>query len=252
MDSKAIYGLIGRPLGHSFSRDFFTRKFENEHINAEYLNFELPDIGDVVELLAEYHDLKGFNVTIPYKQLIIPYLDSMDEIATGVGAVNVVKVAHGNDGSPILSGFNSDVYGFRESLRPLLKACHTGALVLGTGGASKAVEYALGQLGIKVTKVSRTPAAGVITYSEFTPEVMKQNKLIVNTTPLGMYPKIDQCPAIPYDLLDSDNLCFDLVYNPAETKFMQEAAKHGAAVKNGLEMLHLQALEAWRIWNTVD
>lgn len=252
MNPKALYGLIGRPLGHSFSRDFFTKKFQTEDINAEYLNFELPDIGDVMELIVEYKELRGFNVTIPYKQQIIPYLDEIDDEARGVGAVNVVKIYRDYEGRSSLKGFNSDVYGFTESLRPLLKPCHKGALVLGTGGASKAVVYALTRLGIKVTRVSRKTGDGVITYNDLTPEVIKYNRLIVNTTPLGMYPNIEQCPDIPYDLLNSDNLCFDLVYNPAETMFMREAKQRGVTVKNGLEMLHLQAIEAWRIWNIVD
>ena len=250
MGSKKIYGLIGRTLGHSFSRDFFTRKFEKENIDAEYLNFELPDIGDLMEVLAEYPDLQGFNVTIPYKQQVIPYLDAMSEVAQGVGAVNVVKLLRDDAGEIVeIEGFNSDVVGFRESIKPLLKPQHSDALVLGTGGASKAVVYALKQLGLNVTMVSRTHSDEAISYGELTPEIMNSHKVIVNTTPLGMYPKVDACPDIPYELLNEDYVCFDLVYNPEETLFMKRSAEHGATVKNGLEMLHLQAIEAWRIWN---
>ena len=250
MSSINIYGLIGRPLGHSFSREFFTRKFERENINAEYLNFELPDIGDLMEMIAEYPRLKGFNVTIPYKQAVIPYLDSLNETAEGVGAVNVVKIIRDDAGEILeMNGYNSDVIGFRESIRPLLKSCHDNALVLGTGGASKAVVYALKQMGLNVTLVSRTHSDEAISYGELTPEIMAAHKVVVNTTPLGMYPEVDACPDIPYDLITEEHVCFDLVYNPGETLFMKLAATHGATVKNGLEMLHLQALEAWRIWN---
>ena len=248
---KRIYGLIGMPLGHSFSSSFFNDKFQREGIDAEYRNFELPDIGDLMELIAELPDLAGLNVTIPYKQAVIPYMDYMSDTAAGVGAVNVIRFERPADGSdePRLGGYNTDVIGFTESLRPLLTTAHTRALVLGSGGASKAVMYALGQLGIEAVIVSRRPSDGQLSYADLTPAVMDSHKLIVNTTPVGMYPHVDECPDIPYDLLDADSLCFDLVYNPSETLFMTKAATRGARVSNGLQMLHLQALAAWKIWN---
>ncbi|MCM1483896.1 MAG: shikimate dehydrogenase [Muribaculaceae bacterium] len=247
-DSTAIYGLIGYPLGHSFSKDFFTEKFRAEGINARYLNFEIPDIDMLMEVIAEYPTLKGLNVTIPYKSLVIPYMTDMDPAAAAIGAVNVIRIT-GEDPNLHLKGYNTDCIGFSESLRPLLRPDMTNALVLGTGGASKAAVYALQELGISVTRVSRTAAPGVITYQDLTPEVMERNLIIVNATPLGMYPDTDTCPDIPYSMLTPRHLCYDIVYNPTETKFMRLASQHGSTVKNGLEMLHLQALAAWKIWN---
>ncbi|MDE5750808.1 MAG: shikimate dehydrogenase [Duncaniella sp.] len=248
---KKEYGIIGFPLGHSFSGRYFNEKFKAENIDAEYVNFELPDIGDLMELIAESPLLVGLNVTIPYKQQVIPYLTSLDNEAREVGAVNVIKIVRpqGPDGPVFLAGFNSDLEGFRESIRPLLGAAHERALILGTGGASKAVAYGLKTLGVEYVKVSRRPGDGVITYADLTPEVMESHKVIINATPVGTYPDTDVCPDIPYDLVTPGHLCFDLVYNPAETKFMRLCAERGATVKNGLEMLHLQAQGAWRIWN---
>lgn len=230
------------------SEMFFNQKFEAEHIDARYLNFELPDIGDLMELICEYPDLRGLNVTIPYKEQVIPYLNGMDSLAQRVGAVNVIKVSQ-SGGRLHLVGHNSDVVGFRDSIAPMLHSRHTDALILGTGGASKAVACALEDLGINYTKVSRTPSEGQLGYDQLTPSVMKRCLVIVNTTPLGMYPDIDRCPDIPYDLLTPDHLCYDLLYNPDKTLFLKKAAGHGAVTKNGLEMLLLQAFESWRIWN---
>lgn len=248
---KKEYGIIGFPLGHSFSGRYFNEKFKAENIDAEYVNFELPDIGDLMELIAESPELVGLNVTIPYKQQVIPYLTSLDNDAREVGAVNVIKIVRpqGTDGPVFLAGFNSDLEGFRESIRPLLGAGHEQALILGTGGASKAVAYGLKTLGVEYVKVSRRPGEGVITYADLTPEVMESHKVIVNATPVGTYPDTEACPDIPYDLVTPAHLCYDLVYNPAETKFMRLCAERGATIKNGLEMLHLQAQGAWRIWN---
>lgn len=248
---KKIYGLIGYPLTHSFSMRFFNQKFLAEGINAEYMNFEIPDIGDFMEVVAEYPNLAGMNVTIPYKEQVIPYLDDVDAMARRIGAVNVIKFVRGKaDNDFRLIGYNSDVVGFTDSLRPLLKPCHTGALVLGTGGAAKAVAVGLENLGLKVQLVSRTAREGVITYADLTPEVMEAHKVIVNTTPLGMYPHVDECPDIPYDLITGDFLCYDLLYNPERTLFMKRAAEHGAEVKNGLEMLLLQAFVSWDVWQS--
>lgn len=245
-----IYGLIGYPLGHSFSHEFFNKKFEAEGINARYINFEIPDIGDLMELVAETPNLAGLNVTIPYKQQVIRYMDEMDALAAKVGAVNVIKITYKPNGSPWFKGYNSDIIGFRDSIAPLLKPDMKKALILGTGGASKAVYQALLELGIESTFVSRTKKPGVITYADITPEMMEDYKIIVNTTPLGMYPHMNECPDIPYDCLDSSHLCYDLLYNPDVTLFMKKAREKGAEVKNGLEMLLLQAFASWEIWNS--
>lgn len=248
-EDEKIYGLIGFPLSHSFSQTFFNQKFETEHINARYINFEIPDISDFMEIFSEYPSIAGLNVTIPYKQLVIPYLQGLDPLAERVGAVNVIKLERGNKANDFkLIGFNSDVAGFANSIRPLLKPCHKGALVLGSGGASRAVCVALEDLGLKTLVVSRTPRDGMISYSDITPAIMDEYKVIVNTTPLGMYPHTDRCPDIPYDLINSDFLCYDLLYNPDVTLFMKKSAEHGAETKNGLEMLLLQAFESWEIW----
>lgn len=249
--NEKIYGLIGYPLTHSFSIDFFNKKFKAEGINARYVNFQIPDIGDFMEVIAETPNLSGLNVTLPYKEQVIPYLNSLDPVAERIGAVNVIKFIPGKSANDFkLRGYNSDVVGFTESIRPLLRPYHKKALVLGTGGASKAICDGLQQLGIVPQLVSRTKRDGVLTYAELTPEVMEEHKVIVNTTPLGMYPNVDRCPDIPYDCLTPEFLCYDLLYNPETTLFMEKAAKHGAVTKNGIEMLLLQAFESWNIWNS--
>lgn len=240
-----IYGLIGFPLGHSFSRKFFTEKFAAEHIEAEYRNFEIPDARQLLEIVHNTPNLRGLNCTIPHKQAIIPLLDEIDERAQSIGAVNVVKVL--KDGR--LKGYNADVIGFRDSIRPLLQPTHKRALLLGTGGASLAVRAGLEELGLQCTYVSRTPRKDGLTYEELTPEVIQEHTVIVNCSPVGMYPKIHEAPAIPYEMLSPNHLLYDLVYNPLETAFMQHGAEYGAVTKNGLEMLHLQALASWEIWN---
>ncbi len=248
-NEEKIYGLIGYPLGHSFSQTFFNQKFEAEGVNARYVNFEIPDIGDLMEVIAENPRLDGLNVTIPYKQQVMAYLDDVDSVAQRVGAVNVIQIIRGKaDNDFKLVGFNSDIAGFRNSLQPLLRPCHKGALVLGSGGASKAVCCGLEDLGIKPLIVSRTKREGAVTYAELTPEIMDSHKVIVNTTPLGMYPHVDECPDIPYDLVTPEFLCYDLLYNPDVTLFMKRCAARGAETKNGLEMLLLQAFESWEIW----
>lgn len=246
--AKRLYGLIGFPLTHSFSKTYFNRKFEEEGINAEYINFEIPDIGDFTEILAEYPDLCGMNVTIPYKELVIPYLDELDPDAEKIGAVNVIKfIKKGKD--TILRGYNSDVIGFGDSMVPLLNPARKKALILGTGGAAKAIARALEKLNVEYVFVSRKKSEGCLTYQELTPEIMAEHKIIVNTTPLGMYPHVDVAPDIPYNCLTKEHLCYDLLYNPNVTLFMRRAEEYGAEVKNGLEMLLLQAFAAWRIWN---
>ena len=238
------YGIIGYPLGHSFSRAFFTEKFQREHIDAEYVNFEIPSADMLPGIVQANPNLRGLNVTLPHKEAVIPMLDELSDEAKEIGAVNVIRVRDGR-----LKGFNSDIIGFMDSIRPLLKPWHRHALVLGTGGASRAIRVGLQRLGIQWTYVSRTPAPGRLTYADLTAELMEHYQVIVNCSPVGMFPHVDACPDIPYQLLTDRHLLYDLVYNPQETLFLKRGAEHGAAVKNGLEMLHLQALASWRFWN---
>lgn len=242
------YGLIGLPLGHSFSMGYFNEKFESEHIDAEYFNFEIPNIGELKAVLDTNPELKGLNVTIPYKQQIIPFLNEITKEAKEIGAVNVVKVTR--KGNKIaLKGYNSDVVGFTQSIKPLLEPCHKKALILGTGGASKAVAYGLKSLGIETLFVSRSKKEGNITYEDVTPELIYEYKVIVNCTPVGMYPNFDDYPPLPYSSLDNHNLLYDLIYNPDETTFLAKGRQQGAITKNGLEMLLLQAFASWEFWN---
>lgn len=242
------YGLIGFPLGHSFSRKFFTKKFENEQIGAEYLNFEIPDANQLLDVVREHPNLRGLNCTIPHKQAIIPLLDEMSDEAREIGAVNVIRIRRNADGTAHLKGFNSDIIGFMDSIRPLLKPSHKRALILGTGGASKAIRVGLEKLGLEWKYVSRRHAEGQFTYEELTPKIIREWPVIVNCSPVGMYPHVDESPALPYEAMTKHNLLFDLVYNPLETQFMQRGAAQGATVKNGLEMLHLQAISSWVFW----
>lgn len=244
------YGLIGYPLKHSFSITYFNEKFQSENIDAEYVNFELPEIKDFIEVVEEYPNLCGLNVTIPYKEQVIPYLDRLSPNAQRIGAVNVIKIIHEKGKKKtILEGHNSDVVGFSQSIEPLLQPQHKKALILGTGGASKAVYHGLRDFGLDTLFVSRTAKPDAITYDDITPQMMNEYKVIVNCTPVGMYPKVDYCPQIPYDLLTSEHLLYDLLYNPNETLFMKKGAARNAVTKNGLEMLLLQAFISWEIWN---
>lgn len=239
------YGLIGFPLGHSFSRGFFTEKFAREGIDAEYVNFEIPDASMLLDVIRDNPELRGLNVTLPHKQAVIPLLDELSDEAREIGAVNVIRIRDGK-----LKGFNSDIIGFTESIRPLLQPWHKKALVLGTGGASKAICVGLNRLGIEWTYVSRSPREGMLTYSDLTAEVMQQYMVIVNCSPVGMFPKTGEAPNIPYELLTPKHLLYDLVYNPEETLFMQKGRAQDAIVKNGLEMLHLQAIASWEFWHS--
>ena len=244
------YGLIGYPLKHSFSIVYFNEKFQSENIDAEYVNFEIPRIEDFMEVIDENPNLCGLNVTIPYKEQVIPYLDELDKDTAKIGAVNVIKIIRQPKGKVKLVGFNSDIIGFTQSIEPLLQPYHKKALILGTGGASKAIYHGLLNLGVKPTYVSRTKKSdAVLTYQELTPEIMEENTVIVNCTPVGMYPKVDFCPDIPYEQFTSKHLLYDLLYNPDETLFMKKGQARGATVKNGLEMLLLQAFAAWEIWH---
>lgn len=243
------YGLIGYPLGHSFSKSYFNEKFKNEHINAVYENYEIPTINDLTAVVDSNPELSGFNVTIPYKEKVMDYLDTVSPEATEIGAVNVVKVHH--EGSKTtLHGYNSDVIGFMNSIKPLLRPEHKKALILGTGGASKAVKYGLEKLGLETVKVSRSQKDGTITYAQVTPELLKEYNVIVNCTPCGMSPHFDEYPILPYEAMDKSFLLYDLIYNPEETLFLRKGKEQGAVTKNGLEMLLLQAEAGWSIWNS--
>jgi len=241
------YGLIGYPLGHSFSKNYFNEKFENEKINAEYINFEIPTIDSLPEILASNPELKGLNVTIPYKEKVISFLDTVSPEARAIGAVNVIKVEH-KGSQVVLKGYNSDVIGFTKSIEPMLEHCHKKALILGTGGASKAINYGLKSLGLETVFVSRYERPNTIQYDKITPDVVQEYNVIVNCTPCGMFPRINECPQLPYEAMDSRNILYDLIYNPDQTLFMKKGVQQGATVKNGLEMLLLQAFSSWTFW----
>ncbi len=243
------YGLIGYPLGHSFSIGYFNEKFQNECIDATYENFEIPSIENLTEILDSNPELKGLNVTIPYKEKVISYLDSISPEARAIGAVNVIKVNHKGNKTE-LKGYNSDVIGFTQSIEPLLERYHKKALVLGTGGASKAIIFSLKSLGIETLTVSRFERHGCVRYEDITPEMIKEYNVIVNCTPCGMYPQTDDCPNLPYEAMDNHTLLYDLIYNPDETLFLKKGKAQGATVKNGLEMLLLQAFASWNFWNS--
>jgi len=243
------YGLIGFPLGHSFSKKYFAEKFEKEGIDdAVYDNYPLEDINGFEPLYKGDPELMGLNVTIPHKESVIPFLDVLSEDARNIGAVNTICLCT-KTGRLVKVGHNTDTSGFRKSLEEHLTDVPKEALVLGTGGSSKAVVYVLEDMGIKVTRVSSSGKEGAIAYSDLTDKMVQQAKLIVNTTPLGMHPNTDACPDIPYDALTTDHLLFDLVYNPVVTRFMQEGRNRGASAVNGYQMLVYQAEEAWQIWN---
>ncbi len=251
--SDTDYGLIGRPLGHSRSKAFFTALFASQRSSESYDNFELPALTPeaLYSLVLLNPKLKGFNVTAPYKVEVMQYLDSVAPEAAAVGAVNTVRVERDASGRvTALRGFNTDVTGFRKSVRGMAEALSEGegALILGTGGASNAVAEALRQLGVTSVKVSRHPAAGQIGYEDIDAALLASRPLIVNATPVGTYPDNDSCPPLPYELLGGHNMCHDLVYNPGVTEFMRRAAERGATVKNGLDMLHRQALASLNIW----
>ena len=243
------YGLIGYPLGHSFSISYFNQKFADEGINATYENFEIPSIDDLPEIIDRYPNLRGLNVTIPYKEKVIPFLDSISPEARAIGAVNVIRVTHQKN-KTLLKGYNSDVIGFTQSIEPMIDPkWHKKALILGTGGASKAINYGLKSLGIEPVFVSRYERPGTIQYQSITPDVVHEYNVIVNCTTLGMYPNTDECPQLPYEAMDSHTILYDLIYNPDQTLFMRNGAKYGAEVKNGLEMLLLQAFASWEFWH---
>lgn len=242
--SLFMYGIIGYPLLQTFSPGYFNAKFEQSGLEESYHKFPLASIAELSTLLQELPGLKGLNVTIPYKEAVLPFLDELDDTAAQIGAVNTIKIRDGR-----LTGFNTDVIGFRDSLQPLLGPQHRQALILGTGGASKAVAYALAQLSIGYRFVSRNPAEGQLPYALLDAATINDHLLIVNTTPLGMAPDTSTFPLIPYEHLHTGHLLYDLVYNPSVTLFLQKGAAQGTATKNGYEMLIGQAEAAWAIWN---
>jgi shikimate dehydrogenase len=240
------FGLIGYPLSHSFSQKYFTEKFQREQIpGCVYENYPLQDITGLTAILQQFPDLAGLNVTIPYKEKVIPFLHQQTAVVQSIGACNCIRIEEG-----VLTGHNTDVTGFENSLKEQLQPHHRKALVLGTGGAAKAVYFVLDKLGIEFLKVSRkATGAQTISYEDADVATLRGHHLIINTTPLGMYPKTDDCPPLPYHALSSQHYLFDLVYNPAKTLFLQHGEAHGATIKNGADMLVIQAEESWRIWN---
>ena len=244
-----LFGLIGKPLAHSTSMVRFNKMFREQHIDAHYENFELESIEQVNDLVAANPNLCGFNVTIPFKEDIIPYLTRLDETAQAIGAVNTVKVIHKESGTELI-GYNTDWIGFTESFKELLQG-RNKALILGTGGVSKAVKYALDKLGIENRFVSRSSTFDIMGYYELSPSVMDDYDVIVNCTPLGMWPQTDQCPDIPYNFLSDNHVLLDVIANPDETLFMKKGREHGATAKGGKDMLEQQAVAAWEIWKRI-
>lgn len=247
---KATYGLIGYPLGHSFSRKYFTEKFSRDKIDAEYLNFEIKSVSELLTVIGKHDSLRGLNVTIPYKQDVMAFLDELDIAAAEIRAVNVIKITRDECCKPHLKGFNTDVIGFKDSIAPILEPWNKKALILGTGGVSKAIDYALKSIGIETLFVSRTAKNGAITYSDISRGIMTDYTVIVNASPVGMFPHIENAPDIPYEYLTEKHVVFDTIYNPPTTRLMELAARHGAKVKSGMEMLIGQAEAAWKIWNS--
>ena len=241
-----LYGLLGKTLKHSFSKTYFTNKFNALGIDdCRYENFELASIEELPALLKNNPGIKGLNVTIPYKQDVLLFLDEKNDIVQQVGACNTIKIFEGR-----LSGFNTDVVGFMQSLKKLLQPHHAHALILGTGGSSKAVEYSLRELGLSYQNVSRKESSFAISYEALGKSILATHQIIINTTPLGMFPNTKEAPPIPYELLTPKHLLFDLIYNPEKTVFLQRGEERGSKIANGLGMLLLQAEESWRIWNS--
>ena len=252
-NKQKLLGLIGFPLSHSFSQNYFRNKFnsDNNLQNFDYLNFPIKTINELPVVIEQNPELLGFNVTIPYKEQIIKYLDEIEPEAQKAGAVNTVKVIRNISDKYFLKGYNTDIYGFKQSLLPFLSRHHQKALILGTGGAAKAVAYVLKRLNLDFYFVSRNNKAGnILSYQQLTKDIIREHRLIINTTPLGMYPNIDTVPDIPYEWIDEKFLLYDLVYNPEETKFLKSGKEKGAKIINGYQMLVLQAEKAWEIFTS--
>lgn len=245
------YGIIGNPLCHSLSPQFFNERFAQKNIPSEYVKFEISSIEEFPNIIKENPMLVGLNVTIPYKQVVIPYLDELDEHAKAMGAVNVVKVETREDGSKYLKGYNTDWYGFTESIKPILKENHKKALILGTGGASKAIAYSLDLLGFSYKFVSRKASEGNFTYGDLTDEIIKEHTVLINTSPVGTFPNVKECPNIPYHCITREHVVYDLIYNPIETLYLRQAETCGATIQNGWPMFVNQALKSYEIWEGV-
>jgi shikimate dehydrogenase len=244
--SRRHYGLIGKNIAYSFSKKYFTEKFAlGDLVDCSYENFDLQSIEEFPNIIANNTDLNGLNITIPYKETVIPYLDKLSKNAAQIGAVNVIRFTQKGK----LKGYNSDYFGFLKSLKPLLQPHHKKALILGTGGAAKAVAYALDKLGILYTYVSREEKENMIDYNQINASTFEDYHIIINCTPLGTNPNIKELPPIPYAFFTEKHIAFDLIYNPEETQFLKKAKKEGAVTKNGYEMLVLQAEKSWKIWN---
>lgn len=243
---KLKFGLVGRDISYSFSRGYFADKFNAENLPHSYVNFDLQSIDELIDVIKNTSDLKGLNVTIPYKEEVIPYLDSLNKRAHKIGAVNTIRITKKNK----LIGYNTDYYGFKNSLKPHLKKHHKHALILGTGGASKAIAYSLKKLKIDYNYVSRSKKEGVaFTYSDLTEDIIASHTVIINCTPIGTFPNINECPNIPYNGITQKHILYDLIYNPEQTKFLSCGTLKKATTINGLEMLRLQAEKSWEIWN---
>jgi len=244
-EEQKTYGLVGKSISYSFSEKYFTEKFKKNKIqNCTYKNFDLNNIKDLVSILKE-NDLKGLNITIPYKEQVLSYLDEIEDNAKLIGAINTIKI----NKDKTLTGYNTDFIGFINTLRPHINSNCKKALILGTGGASKAIEYGLKKLNIESKKISRNKKKGDLTYLEIDSDLIKEYQIIINTTPLGTYPDIENYPDIPYKYLTKKHICYDLTYNPDETTFLRKSKKKGAITINGLRMLEIQAEESWKIWN---
>jgi shikimate dehydrogenase len=240
-----LFGLIGYPLTHSFSKDYFGEKFKREAVeDCRYENFQLANIKELSKIIGDHTDLEGLNVTIPYKESVLSFLDEKNELVTQTGACNCIKIVNRK-----LVGFNTDIIGFERSLFSKLPSGYKNALILGTGGAAKAVEFVLKKNQIHYTCVSRRHSQNSITYEELTPSVLEKNRLIINTTPVGMYPKINEVLPLPFEVITPNHLLFDLIYNPPKTLFLKKGEERGATIQNGYEMLVYQAEESWKIWN---
>ena len=245
-NSKLKFGLVGRDISYSFSRGYFADKFKDENLPYTYVNFDLQSIDELKDIITNTVNLKGLNVTIPYKEQVIPLLNGLNKKAKKIGAVNTIKFTTDKQ----LIGYNTDFYGFKNSLKPHLKKHHKKALILGTGGASKAIAYALKKLKIEYYYVSRSQKEGVTyLYSDLTNEIISLHSIIINCTPIGTFPNVDNCPDIPYDSISEKHILYDLIYNPEQTKFLSKGAAKNATTINGLDMLRLQAEKSWEIWN---
>lgn len=244
-NSNKLFGLVGKNISYSFSRGYFTEKFKELQLqNYNYINFDIQQIEDFKSIFKEHDNIKGLNVTIPYKEAVIPHLQKLHKTAKNIGAVNTIKPTKKG-----LKGYNTDYYGFKKSIKPFLKKHHTHALILGTGGASKAVKYALDKLCIKHVSVSRTPKENCITYDGLDKKIIQRHTIIINCTPLGTFPNIEAKPDIPYQHITNKHLLYDLIYNPEETTFLKLGKEKGATICNGYQMLVFQAEKAWKIWN---